>query len=82
MIVSVTAQGYSCTCPDLQFTKVKVKISSVMHLPVIDIPVLPVAKELLDVVNSEISAAGPTASAYTAFITSTPVNFALDEQSV
>ncbi|EIW60835.1 uncharacterized protein TRAVEDRAFT_46074 [Trametes versicolor FP-101664 SS1] len=27
------------------------------------------AKELLDVVNSEISAAGPTASAYTAFIT-------------
>lgn len=53
-----------------------------MHLPVIDSPPLLVAKELLDVVNSEISAAGPTASAYTAFITSTPVPFTLDEQSV
>lgn len=80
-MVSATVQVCSCTCSDLKSTRVKVKISSVMHLPVIDSPLL-VAKELLDVVNSEISAAGPTASAYTAFITSTPMNFALDEQSV
>lgn len=82
MIISETAQGYSWAYSDLKFTKVKVNISSVMHLPFIDNPPLLVAKELLDVVNSEISAAGPTASAYTAFITSTPIRFTLDEQFV
>ncbi len=41
-----------------------------------------VAKELLDVVNSEISAAGPSASAYTAFITSKYIHISCFPQSV
>ncbi|OJT07251.1 hypothetical protein TRAPUB_1880 [Trametes pubescens] len=48
------------------------KIFATLLLSVLAANALPAkrdAKELLDVVNSEISAAGPSASAYTAFIT-------------